>query len=157
MASYWGITQADLQNRTSAAFILAAFDDGTGTVNATALAAVIADGESEMQSWLVGEWGGAVSQWPSDLASDPFFKLCAEEFAIAFTVERHPEAAKQAGLGTKESYFNRAMARAKRVQEARQRATVAEELPANVGGQTPYTVPLMYCHHPGSPPRSGDF
>jgi hypothetical protein len=157
MASFWNIVQADLENRTSVSFILAAFDDGTGTVNTTALAAVIADGETEMQSWLVGELGGVIANWPSDVASDPLYKLCAEEYAIAFTVERHPEAAKQAGLGTKENYFNRAMARAKRVQEARQRATVAEEPPANVGGLTPATSPLMYTNYPGTPTNTGDF
>jgi hypothetical protein len=156
--SFWNITQTDLQNRTSAAFILGAFDDGNGQVNATAIAAVIADGETEMQSWLIDALKGPVSSWPSDVATDPLYKLCAEEFAIGYTVERHPELAKQAGLGTKDSYFNRATARAKRVLEGRQRATVSTDVPANVGGTTPNTVPLMYCTPPGaSGSNAGDF
>ncbi len=157
MSSYWGIVQADLENRTSKAFILAAFDDGTGTVNTTALASVISDGETEMQSWLVGEIFGPVANWSSDIAEDPLYKLCAVEYTIAFTVERHPEQAKQAGLGTKESYFNRAMARAKRVAQASQRATVSVESPINVGGTSPNTCVTMYVSAPGAPSNTGDF
>lgn len=141
--SYFGLVQADLENRLNAAVVLALFDDGTGLVNTTALAACIDDGEQEMMSWLVNE-NQSFASAPVDLAADPFYKTCALDFAIAFAIERHPEAAKQAGLGTKESYFARASARAERVQAGRQRATDMAEPPANVGGPVFDGSPRMY-------------
>lgn len=157
MSSYWNIVQADLENKTSKAFVLAAFDDGTGTINTVAMTQVIADGETELQSWLVGELGGQVAVWPPDISSDPFYKLCALDYCTAFMVERHTEAAKQAGLGTHESYYKRASDRAERVKAGRQAATVATELPANQGGMTPNIDPTMYCSPPGKSPLTGDF
>lgn len=131
MASYFGISQTDLSNALSAATITALFDDGTGVANATAVTATIDRGENELRSWLIGEWGKTL---PADIATDPFLKYCAIDFILGFSIERHPEAARQAGLGTKESYFNRAKERAIRVMDGRQRPTAATEAPANVGG-----------------------
>lgn len=157
MASYWNIVQADLENKTSKAFVQQAFDDGNGIVNTVALTQVISDGETELQSWLVGELGGQVAAWPPDIAIDPFYKLCALDYCTAFMVERHPEAAKQAGLGTHESYFKRASDRAERVKAGRQQAIVAVEVPANQGGMTPNIDPTMYTSPPGQPTNTGDF
>ena len=157
MASYWNITQTDLEFKTNKGFVLAAFDNGTGTIDIAALTQMIADGETELQSWLVGELGGQVASWPTDISADPFYKAIAIEFAIAFTVERHPEQAKQAGLGTHESYYNRATARAERIIAGRQQATVATEVPRNQGGMTPNLDPTMYTSPPGSASNTGDF
>jgi hypothetical protein len=157
MSSYWNIVQSDLEHRTSQAFVLAAFDNGNGIVDTVALTQVISDAEAELQSWLISELGGQIAKWPTDIQSDPFYKISALEYCVAFMVERHPEAAKQAGLATHESYFNRATARAKRIQEGRQRATTATEEPANQGGMTPNLDVTMYVAAPGAPTNYGDF
>lgn len=156
MASYFGLVQADLENRLNAATVLSLFDDGTGTVNQTAITAVISDGEQEMMSWLVNE-NGSLTTAPNDLANDPFYKACALDFAIAFAVERHPEQARVAGLGTKESYFARATKRAERVQQGRQRATDMVEPPRNVGGPVVDTSVRMYIPNANLSTNSGDF
>ena len=156
MASFFGIVQADLENRLSIASVLGLYDDGNGTVNATALAAVIVNAEQETLSWLVDEQGNVPSM-PSDLQTDPFFKGCALDFAIAYSIERRPEYAKQAGLGTKESYFARASKRMERVLDGRQRATQMAERPANVGGMVNDNSNRIIVDNADGTQNSGDY
>ena len=133
MASYFGIVQADLENRLNVATVLALFDDGNGAVNAAALAATITHGEQELISWIIAELGGG-NTLPADTANDPFLKGCALEFAAGFAIERHPEFAKAQGFGKPSDFYDRATKRAERIVDGRQRATTIAETPANVGG-----------------------
>ncbi len=151
----FGLVQADVENALNKATLLALYDDGNGQLNTTALAANIVAGELEMASWLVDQFGLPL---PADLALDPFFKRGALEFVVGFSIERHPEYAKQAGFSSAQSYYERATKRAERVAVARQRATTVQEKPANVGGSTPDGSPRMYTPGANSPgPNAGDF
>lgn len=148
------MVQTDLENALSVATILALFDDGTGTVNTTALTATIDRGENELRSWLIDEYG---INLPTDLASDPFLKYCALDFTLGYAIERHSEYAKQAGLGTKETYFNRAKERSIRVLQGRQRPTTVAEKPANVGGVVTDNSSRIIVDNSDGSRNSGDY
>lgn len=160
MASYFGIVQADIENRFSVSTVRALYDDGNGVVNATALAANIETGEQFLLSWLVQEWGGTISSLPADYAADPFLKQAAVEYILGLSVERHPEYAKQQGLGTKLSYYERAQELAGNVAKGIQQATslAPGEEQGNASGITIDPGPRMYVPGPfGHPGNSGDF
>ncbi len=158
--SFFGIVQADLENLFSVAQVRALYDDGTGIVNASALAANIITAEQFLLSWLVGEWGGNIASLPSDYAADPFLKSAALLYLQGISVERHTEYAKQAGLGTKESYFARAQEIAGNIMKGLQQPTslATGEEAENTTGITLDPGPRMYVPGPGGcPPNAGDF
>ena len=160
MASFFNIVQADIENRFSIATTRALYDDGTGVLNAAALAANIISGEQMLLSWLVGEWGGTVAALPTDYGTDPFLKQAAIEYILGLSVERHPEYAKQSGLGTKESYFNRSQMLAGNIMKGLQQPTslATGEEPENTSGITIDPGPRMYVPGPfGCPEKAGDF
>jgi hypothetical protein len=160
VASFFGIVQGDISARFSMATLRALYDDGNGNLNTTDLNSNINTGEQLLLSWLVGEWGGNVDSLPGDYGSDPFLKIAAVEYVLGLSVERHPEYAKQAGLGTKESYFNRAQMLAGNVMKGLQQPTSLDqgEEPENTTGITIDPGPRMYVPGPnGCPPNAGDF
>ena len=160
MPSFFSVVQADLENRLSVAQLRALYDDGTGILNAAALAANIATGEQLLLSWIVGEWGGNIASLPTDYGTDPFLKTAAIEYILGLSVERHTEYAKLAGLGTKESYFNRAQTLAGNIMKGLQQPTslATGEETENTSGVTIDPGPRMYVPGPfGCPPNSGDF
>ena len=108
----FGLSSTDLQNAISASTALALYDDGNGTLNATALAENIDRAENELLSWIIASYGYPL---PTGFTVDPVLKYCALDFLIGFSIERHPEYAKQNGLGKQETYFARGTGRALRL------------------------------------------
>lgn len=129
------IDQLDLTNQLSAATFANVFNDPvTGATNPDIVNAVIDRAEQEVLSWLVGTYGPNIQSSPG-LGSDIFLKGCALEFAIVYAWDRYPEYVKAMGK-EREERFDRAMQRMQRVLQARQRPTVLQQTPANVGGVT---------------------
>ena len=110
--SYFGLTATDLQNALSVAKVTALYDDGNGLLNSAALTENIDRAEQELISWIIASYGYPL---PAAFATEPILKYCALDFLIGFSIERMPEYAKQAGIGTKENYFLRATERALRI------------------------------------------
>jgi hypothetical protein len=155
-SAFFGLVQSDLENALNVATVLGIYDDGNGVVNQTALAACADRGENELISWIVSEFG-----WPMPPAAqnDPLLKYSALDYWIAYSIERHPEYCKQAGLGTKESYFARATARAGRILTGLQNpTTAAAETPReNSGGVTVDGSTRLYIPNADGSTNAGDY
>ena len=141
------ITQQDLADAITAPVIVAIFDDDSdGVPNATAIAAVIAQAEAEVFSYLVGHY--PTNPPPSSLITDPLLKRCALDFAIVFSYERHPEYTRTQGETSRvESRFKRACDRMKRIQSAMQQPaqtnTTTPVANATVGASGPAADPTI--------------
>jgi hypothetical protein len=112
--------------------------------------------ENELISWIVSEYGWPM---PASATEDDLLKYAALDYWIAYSIERHPEYAKQSGLGTKESYFNRAMARAGRILSGLQAPTTmpATTTAGNASGITVDGSTRLYIPSANGQTNAGDY
>lgn len=126
------ISQTDLENALSVSTVLAIFDDGTGTVNSTAVAAVIDRAEAEVDSYLI-----VIYDLPLPNQADRLLKHCALQFAICFAMEKHPEYVRTFGEQQRTGpLYERAHALMTRIAKALQRLPDQTVAASNVGGDT---------------------
>ncbi len=158
MAAIW-LTQSDLENATAADLVAAAFDDqNSGGVNSVAIAAIIDRAEQEVMSWLVTELGPPPIPAPvmAQLAADTFLKYAAQDYAVAFMIDRHPEAFRSSREDVK-ARIDRADVRMQRVLDARQRPPTVATKPANVGGVVVDNAHRIYIDNADGTQNCGDY
>lgn len=161
MAAIW-LTQQDLEAATSAKMVAACFDDdGNGSLNFPAIAAVIDRAEQEVMSYLVVELGppplspALIAQ----LATDTFLKYAAVDFAVAYMFDRHPEYVRAKMQDDRARRLKSAEDRMIRILEARQRPPTVPTPPANVGGFSNDGANRLVTDSPGGPAggNAGDY
>lgn len=93
------ITQADLEARLSRASVLRAFDDGTGNLEASALALILQEASDLVDSKVSRGYGGPWPASPDPLtgAVAKMVRSAALNYAVAMTLDRHPELLRQFG------------------------------------------------------------
>ena len=151
------ITKTDLENALSPATVFELFGDANnGTLNETAIEAVIEDAEAEVESFLIG-----FVKLPLSATYDALIKRACKDFAMSFSFERHPEYVKCFGEEKRAERWKRAVDRMVRIRTAAQRLPDNEAEagpPANVGGKV---GAIGQCTRPDPPRRvfgnSGDW
>lgn len=154
--SLWQFTFADLQNALNVQTAIALYDEGTGKPNTVAFAMNVDRAEHELVSFLIDTFGWPL---PEQTQVDGLLKYSALDYLIGFSIERHPEYAKQAGFGTPHSYYERAKERAERIMRGVQRPVELQEAvsPGNIGGFTVDGSTRMYIPGTDGTPNAGDF
>lgn len=152
------LTQTDLENATTPTTVIQCFDDAaTSTVNAPAVADVIARAESETLSWL-DEFGPPPfnSTILAQLGGDQFLKTAAQARAVILMYDRAPETVRQTvnDLEKRRKDWNELMTR---IKDARQRPPNVPTPPANVGGVIVDNGARIYADSADGTKNSGDY
>jgi hypothetical protein len=148
----------DVVRAVSLQTVIATCDDNNvGTYDIAVVNELIEEGEQELLSYLVGEYGPPPipDVVMAQLAADRFLRSCALEYVKAQLFDRHPEAVRS----TKErsDRFKRVDERLVRVLDARQRPTSVPTKPANVGGTENDGGPRLYADNSDGSKNSGDY
>ncbi len=133
MADYF--SQTDLENALSVSVVKAAFDDDhDGVVDTGPMAACIAYGNAECNSFLRNVFvGGAAIELPLSTVPDEV-KFAALEFGIAYTMRRRPDVVKAMNEQPWNTFYDAAIAKMKRYCESVQRMPTTVGTHATVGG-----------------------
>jgi hypothetical protein len=133
MADYF--SQTDLENALGVAIVKSAYDDDhDGTADVGPVAACIAYGNAECNSFLRNVFvAGAAFTLPLTTVPDEV-KFAALEFGIAYTVRRRPDIMRAIGEQTWNVFYDAAVAKMKRYCESVQRMPPTTGDHATVGG-----------------------
>jgi hypothetical protein len=147
------IFQADLENALSVPTVLAIFDDGSGTVNASAINAVIDRAEAEVDSYLPSNYPAG-----TPAPSDRLLKHAALEFAVCFSMEKHPEYVRNFGEEPRTNpRYTRARQLMQRIVDGVQRLPDTPTKPRNVGGVVYSAGPRTIIDNIDGSSNLGDF
>lgn len=152
------LTQTDLTNRLGGQTVTALYDDtGTSTVNATALADVLAGASARVDSYLARNY--EVTLPITQVPIPAMVKEAALEWAIYLSFRRKPEYIR--------TYWNQALPDLQksaeelsdRLAEAAQYIPdlAAQPTPGNVGGVTYDTGARLICDASDGTTNAGDF
>ncbi len=130
MASVVYVTQADLENALGVQLVRAVYDDDNdGDPEPAALAACFAYATSECNSFLRGSYTLPI------LALTDELMFAALDFACAYTARRRPELTHTLGVNAFKDFYDAAVAKMKRYDNAEQRLSPeAAGNPSNIDG-----------------------
>jgi len=130
-------TQTDLEAALSLPVVKAAYDDThSNTVSATGIAACIAYGTAQCDSFLrkVGQApGGGTLTLPMESPPDEV-KFAALDFGIAYTMRRRPDVVKAMNVESWLVFYNQAVEQMQRYVAAQQMVTPTAMTHATAGG-----------------------
>jgi hypothetical protein len=130
-------TQTDLENALSVPIVKAVYDDDRdGTVDAGPIAACIAYGTAQCDSFLrkVGNApGGGTLTLPMDSPPDEV-KFAALDFGIAYSIRRRPDIVKASGEQPWTVFYEQAIEQMKRYVSSMQMVSATAMSHATVGG-----------------------
>jgi hypothetical protein len=154
------LAQANLENATSVATVLACFDDkNEGIINETALNEILVRAEVQTMAKL-HEYGPPPFsvQILAQLGADDYLRAAATERAIILMYDRAPEAVRQSvnDLEKRRKDWKEMM---DDILQARARPPTVPTPPANVGGVSVYNTNRIFVDNPGGPSggNAGDY
>ena len=151
------ITLDDLRALLNPQTVAACYDDaGDGKVNDAAVLFVIRSAEAQVNSYVARVYRGT---WPPPGPAPELVKLAAAEFAVAYTLQRHPEYVRTFGEDRRVARLKEAQALCERIADGMQYLNdhTAQPVPANAGGIVADGAPRFMVDYPDGTTTRGDF
>lgn len=125
-------TQTDLENALGVQTVKAIFDDDLdGLADAAPIAACLAYGDAEANSFLAGVYDVELPFSSAPTA----IKYAALDFCCAYAMRRRPDIVKAMGESPWTTFADAAVEKMRRFVKAEQRIPAASGTPENVGGE----------------------